>query len=125
MQSVLCLMYIAVICTNLDTRGRELCLELGPRGLIADWTLRKAHREVRFPTLLTLPYLSGIEHEDGCNHNRRNHRGDGCRNKLGHVPEPARDDDDALSIERKIVNKILYMYLKKIEMREIENHSHT
>lgn len=113
MQSVLCLMYIAVICTNLDTRDQELCLELGPRGLIADWILRKARHKVRFPILLTLPYLSGIEYEDGCNRNRRNHHGDDCRNNLGQVPEPARDDDDALSIERKIVNKILYMLLLK------------
>lgn len=103
MQSVLCLMYIAVICTNLDTRDRELQLglELGPRGLIADWTLRKARRKVRFPILLTLLHLSGIEREGGCNRNRRNYRGDGCRNKLGQLPEPARDDDDALSIERE------------------------
>lgn len=105
MQLILCLTYVTAIRTNLDTRDRKLRLELEQRDLIVDWTLRRAHRKVRCPILSTLPYLSGIECEDGCNRNRRSHRDeDDDRNKMEQVPELARDDDDALS-ERKILKK--------------------
>lgn len=120
MQLILCLTYVTAIRTNLDTRDRELRLELGPRDLTVDWTLRRAHRKVRCPILSTLPYLSGIEREGGCNRNRPSHRDEDDeddRNKMGQVPELARDDDDALS-ERKILKEnILYIFLKN-EIRE-------